>query len=69
MTSAAVALAVISSTVSAPTMADATAGRESSQASDTWYGCRLQSWLSRSTARPISSSASVNPDPPKRLSP
>jgi hypothetical protein len=28
---------VISSTASAPTIADATAGRESSQASETWY--------------------------------
>ena len=64
VTSAAVALAVTSSSVSAPTMAEATAGRDSSQASDTWYGCKPQSWLSRWTARPISSSVSVNPDPP-----
>ena len=35
VTSAAVALAVTSSTVSAPTIAEATAGRDSSQASDT----------------------------------
>ena len=67
--SAAEALAVISSTVSAPTMTDATAGRESSQASETWYGRRPHSWLSRSTSRPISTSVSVNPAPPNRWSP
>ena len=52
-----------------PTIDEATAGRDSSQASDTWYGCKPQSWLSRSTARPISSSVSVNPEPPNLLSP
>src|SRR5829696_1215442 len=69
LTSAAVALAVTSSSVSAPTITEATAGRDSSQASDTWYGCKPHSRLSRSTARPISSSGPVNPDPPNLLSP
>ena len=36
VTSAAVALAVTSSSVSAPTITEATAGRDSSQARDTW---------------------------------
>jgi len=69
VTSAAVAFALTSSAVSSPTIAEATAGRASSQASDTWYGCKPDSWLSRSTARPISSSVSVNPEPPNLLSP
>ena len=60
-TSAAVALARSSSTVSAPTMTDATAGRDSSQASDTWYGVSPQARLSRSTSRAMPISASLNP--------
>jgi len=64
VTTAAVALAVTSCADSAPTMTEATAGRDSSQARDTWYGCKPHSWLSRSTARPISSSVPVKPEPP-----
>ena len=60
-TSAAVALAWSSSTVSAPTMAEATAGRDSSQASETWYGASPQARLSRSTSRAMPISASENP--------
>ena len=69
VTAAAVALAVTSAAASAPTMTEATAGRSSSQASDTWYGCKPHSSLSRSTARPISNSRPVNPEPPNLLSP
>ena len=68
-TSAAVALARSSSTVSAPTMTEATAGRDSSQASDTWYGASPQARLSRSTSRATAISASLNPAAPKRWSP
>ena len=42
-------------------MAEATAGRDSSQASDTWYGASPQARLSRSTSRARAISALAEP--------
>lgn len=50
-----------SSTVSAPTVTDATAGRGSSQANDSWYGCSPQARLSRSTSWAMAISVLLNP--------